>query len=100
MFKLTRAPGSGKRVFMKPKVLPCGCEVIGHAAVIGLDGQPVQGVAGINTETGWIWIRKWAVYPELTRVIDGKLASTKEGMQLMNTTAPFELRCINHGRIG
>lgn len=101
IFKMTRAPGSGRAWHMKPKRLPCGCEVAGHAQLIGVDGLPLNGsvIAGFNTKTGWLWVRRWYVEPGLTKEVDGKLATTKEGMELVHVTAPFELRCVTHGRI-
>lgn len=99
MFKLTRAAGRGTATFVKPPNLPCGCRVVGHAQIVGLDGVPLPGVTGCNTKTGWIRVQRWVIDRSLVRDVEGKAATTREGIENVDCVAPFEIHCKVHGKL-
>lgn len=91
-----------------PTHLPCGCPCLRHVVPIGIDGELIEGLVGLNTQTGWMKVQRWVVDPSfilkpLVRAPDGAVTQRRVvregGVALVQCVAPVELHCKVHGRV-
>jgi hypothetical protein len=90
-----------KRGKAHPPKLPCGCSTIGNLKAVGPSGEPIQGLTGVNSKTGWMRVQRCVVYPNKMKTDPrtGRSVTTQAGISQIQVTGIFELRCKTHGKL-
>lgn len=94
-------------VAFRQSVLPCGCRVLNHVRVIGMDGKSIDGVMRLNSDRAELTVQAWTVDPSLVLEplpashphFPGARRIAPDGIRAVVCEAPFEVHCSKHGRL-